>query len=168
MFMQNLINKPIILFSLLAYSLAAPALETDRNQKLILEGEPCTSNQSQGITECENLSIRQGTMKITAAFGNIKHQQQGIEQIEMRGEPVYFEQDLESGKQMTIVAQQINYDKKTETVRLQRQVRIVGDLGIITGEDITYNLLTQEMSTQADSEHKPQKFHMEIIPEDND
>lgn len=168
MFMQNLTNKTIILFGLLAYSLTAPALETDRNQKLTLEGEPCTSNQSQGLTECENLIIRQGTMKITADFGSIKHQQQGIKEINMRGRPVYFEQDLESGKKMTIVAQQINYHKKTEIVRLQKAVKIVGDLGIITGEDITFNLLTQELSSQSNNDQNSQKFHMEIPPENND
>ena len=129
-------------------------------------GSGCVTRQKEQQTECPNgLTVKQGSMVIKAKYGLIDHQKKGIQNIKMTGTPVHFEQKMETGELMVILAKKMDYVKKDETIYLKGDVKITSDMGVTTGQEMEINLLTQEISSL--SENPDQQFHMEIVP-DND
>ena len=159
--MQNLTVSFLLLFVTASW-----ALESDRKQKIILDGGGCIQRAKLGQTECpKGLVIKQGSMTIKAKYGLIDHKNKGVQSIKMTGAPAHFEQKMESGELMVILANQMDYVKKDEKIYLKGDVKITSDMGVTTGQEMEINLLTQEISSL--SENPDQQFHMEIVP-DND
>lgn len=159
--MQNLVAS--LLLSMTATSWA---LDSDRKENITLDGGGCVTNQKTYKTECPNgLVIKQGTMRIKAKYGLISHKDKGIQSIKMTGTPAHFEQKMESGELMVILAKQMDYIKDEEKIYLKGDVKITSDMGTTSGKEMEINLLTQEISSVSDDPE--QQFHMEIVP-DND
>ncbi len=159
---QALSVAAILLFT----TSAAWALDSDRKQKITLDGGGCVLRQKQQQTECpKGLTVKQGSMIIKAQYGLIGHQNKGVNSINMTGSPVRFEQKMESGELMVILAKKMDYIKAEEKIYLKGDVEITSDMGVTRGQEMEINLLTQEISSVSDD--PDQQFHMEIVP-DND
>ena len=161
--MQNM--KIRNLLALLAITPTCWALESDRIAKLIFEGEGCTTKMKVNQTEClKRIRIEQGTLLIKAEYGLVTHQKQGINNVLLKGHQAYMEQMMEDNDKLVIKANEIDYQKAAEIVYLSGNVSITSSIGVTTGEDLEFNLKTQEMISTSKS-HQP--FRMEIDQKDD-
>lgn len=157
--MQNLKTK--LLLVLLLSTGVSLALESDRQAKIIIEGPGCVSSLKENQTECKKgLTIEQGSMLIKSTYGLIFHQDKSVQNVLMRGDQVYMEQMMDDNTKMVILANEIDYQKQTEKVHLKGNVRITSAIGVTTGEEIEFNLQTQEIT--ALGEAQSEQFRMEI------
>lgn len=157
--MQNLKIKTG--WVLLLISTASLALDSDREAKIVIEGPGCVSKLKANQTECtKGLTIQQGSLLIKSTYGLINHQDKGISSILMKGNQVYMEQMLEDQDKMVIKANQVDYRKRDEKVYLKGQVSITSSIGVTTGDEIEFDLQTQEITAVGDQ--SSQQFRMEI------
>jgi len=165
MYMQNSnpVKRSVVsLFGLLIISFSVNALESDRQQKITLDGEGCISKLTIGQTECPNgMVIRQGSLKIESDYGLITHKDNQIATVKMTGSPVHMQQQMDDGTLMTIQANQIDFDYQVETAFLKGDVRIENNIGISTGEAMEFNLKTQEVKAVGEQN---QQFRLVIDP----
>lgn len=160
--MQNLTLSSLLL---MAVCHPVAALESDRKQKITLDGGGCVLRTKDNHTECpKGLIIKQGTMVIKGDYGLIHHKDKGIESVKMTGQPAHFEQKMDSGELMVIKANQMDYIKADEKIYLKGAVKVTSDMGVSRGESMEINLLTQEISSLTDDPN--QRFFMEIEPDD--
>ncbi len=141
------------------------ALESDRKQKIVLDGPSCKLQLKEQITVCNaGLTIRQGTLLIKSGKATIHHRDNQIDRIEMSGSPVYFEQQIsaEDGA-MEITAQRMDYRRAEDKIFMRGDVKIISSVGVTRGETMEFDLLTQEVT--AGGESGGQQFHMVIDPE---
>lgn len=139
---------------------SAVALDSDRQQKVIVQGPGCVTKLKQNETDCpKGLTIEQGTMQINAAAGTIYHKNKGIDRVLMSGNQVYMEQMMEDQEKMIIRANQVDYRKAEEKVFLSGNVSITSAIGVTTGENIEFDLQTQEIISAGDANTQ---FKMEI------
>ncbi len=156
--MQNLKIRTVILLFIISPS--CWALDSDRTAKIVIQGPGCKTQLKENQTEClKGLTIEQGSLLIKSTYGLIKHQDKGIDSVLMKGQQVYMEQLMEDRKKMTIKANQIDYQKNAEKVFLKGDVKITSSIGVTTGENLEFNLKTQEIISVGEEE---QPFKMEI------
>ena len=137
------------------------ALEADRKAKIVVQGPGCVSKLKLNQTECKKgLTIEQGSMLIKATYGIIYHQDKGVQRVEMKGDQVYMEQMMDDGDKMVIKANEMDYAKVENKVYLKGLVSITSSIGVTTGEEIEFDLLSQEIT--AVGEDAEQQFRMEI------
>lgn len=162
--MQNLKIKTT--FIMLIVTGSSWSLDSDREEKVIIEGPGCVTKLKSNQTEClKGLSIKQGSLLIKSTYGLINHKNKGIENVLMKGDQVYLEQLLEDQDKMIIMANQIDYKKAAEKVYLVGNVSITSSIGVTTGENIEFDLKTQEITTAGDD--SKQQFRMEIDQKDD-
>lgn len=162
--MQNLKINISILLLLVASS--SWSLDSDRNEKVIIEGPGCVTKLKANQTEClKGLTIEQGSLLIKSTYGLINHKNKGIENVLMKGDQVYMEQLMEDQDKMVIKANQIDYRKAEEKVYLEGKVSITSSIGVTTGENIEFDLKTQEITTSGEA--GKQQFRMEIDQKDD-
>ncbi|MCX7554628.1 hypothetical protein OS175_12110 [Marinicella sp. S1101] len=156
--MQNLKIKTAGM--LLLCALPVMALDSDRTAKIVIEGPGCLTKLKDSQTECKKgLKIVQGSLLIESTYGLINHKDQGIGNVLMRGEQVYMEQMMEDGDKMVIKANEMDYRKSEDKVYLVGNVSIKSSIGVTTGENIEFDLKTQEIISTGEGE---QQFRMEI------
>ncbi len=161
--MQNLRIKVLMVLCVLANT--SWALDSDRTAKIIIQGPGCKIKFGLKQTECLNgLTIEQGSLLIKSTYGLIKHQDKGIGSVLMKGEQVHMEQLMEGGDKMIIKANEIDYKKAEEIVYLSGNVSITSSIGVTTGEQLEFNLKTQEIISSDDMQ---QPFRMEIDQKDD-
>jgi len=143
------------------------ALESDRQAKVVVQAPlGCVSKLKLNQTECKNgLTIEQGSMLIKSRYGLIQHSKEGVVSVLMKGDQVYMEQLMDDQELMVIKANEINYQKAEEKVYLKGHVSIVSSIGVTTGEDIEFDLKTQEINAQG--EDNSQQFKI-VIDQKND
>lgn len=162
--MQNL--KISILMGMLVTSNLSVALESDRKAKIIIQGPGCVLKGKLNQTECKKgLTIEQGSMLIKSTYGLIFHADKGIQNVLLKGNQVYMEQTMDDNSKMIIKANEIDYQKKAEKVFLKGNVSITSNIGVTTGEEIEFDLQTQEI--KAIGEDETQQFRMEIDQEND-
>ncbi len=142
------------------------ALDSDRTAKIVIEGPGCISKLKVNQTECtKGLTIQQGSLLIKSTYGLINHKDKGISSILMKGNQVYMEQMMEDQDKMVIKANQVDYRKNDEKVFLKGQVSITSSIGVTTGDEIEFDLQTQEITALGDQ--SSQQFRMEIDQKDD-
>lgn len=141
-------------------TLPVMALDSDRTAKIVIEGPGCLTKLKDNQTECsKGLKIVQGSLLIESTYGLINHKDQGIGNVLMKGQQVYMEQMMEDGDKMVIKADEMDYRKSEEKVYLAGNVSIKSSIGITTGENIEFDLKTQEIISSGEGD---QQFRMEI------
>lgn len=151
---------PMICFLMLAFSVSA--LDSDRQQKITLEGDGCISKLTIGQTECpQGMVIKQGSLNIKSSYGLITHIDNQIDTVLMKGFPVQMQQQMDDGSQMNVRANEIIFDYQLEKAFLSGDVRIENNIGISTGEAMEFNLKTQEIKAVG---QQNQQFRLEIDP----
>jgi len=120
----------------------APAVEPP----IIIDSETNQYDLRTGVTRfTDNVSIQRGPMRVSADFGEV-HQAEGrITTIELTGEPTTWEDRLDDGTRVTGQAQRIHFDVLENVVTLTGQARIRHEQGEFTGEELTYDLDTENL-----------------------
>ena len=161
--MQNLKIKACLVFC--AMTTTSWALDSDRTAKIVIQGPGCKTKMKENLTEClKGLTIEQGSLLIKSTYGLIKHKDKGLGSVLMKGDQVYMEQLMEDGDKMVIKANEIDYQKAAEKVFLSGNVSISSSIGMTTGENLEFNLKTQEIISTGESQ---QPFRMEIDQKDD-
>ena len=126
---------------LLAVSLQAHALESDRKQPIEIEADQGELDQkNQSTTFSGNVVIKQGTLNIRAASVNVVRSADGQQTMKASGSPVRFGQTLDGGKgTVNGEASQVEYSSASNVVKLSGNAKVTrgGDKAegaVITGD----------------------------------
>jgi lipopolysaccharide export system protein LptA len=110
--MQNLIliRSIVIFLALLLFPVYSWAVKADASQPVLIDADSVTFNKAQGKAVYQgNVSIKQGTLKIHAAYIEINAPNNKIINIIATGFPLTIEQRMDSGKLAKGSAKQMQY-----------------------------------------------------------
>ena len=129
---------------LLALSLSATALESDRQQPLEINANATDGTLGDGITTMSgNVEIHQGTLHITADEAEIKKTDGRVQSVTFRGRPAFLEQEIEEQGLVKATAATINYQVANGLVTLTGDANVQHPQYQISGEVLTYDLKIQ-------------------------
>ena len=130
---------------LLAVSLQAHALESDRKQPIEIEADQGELDQkNQSTTFSGNVVIKQGTLNIRAASVNVVRSADGQQTMKASGSPVRFGQTLDGSKgTVNGEANQVEYSSASNVVKLSGNATVTRGGDKAEGAVITYNTRTE-------------------------
>jgi lipopolysaccharide export system protein LptA len=109
---------------------AAPALETDREQPILVEADGVEINDRSGVsTYTGNVVIRQGSIRIEADRVTVHQKQPESDKVIAEGDPVRFQQQPDDGELIKGRARRAEYQVDSELLYL------VGDAWLSQGSD---------------------------------
>ena len=109
---------------------AARALETDRQQPILVEADGVEINDRTGVsTYTGNVVIRQGSILIEADRVEVHQRQAESDKVVAEGDPVRFQQQPEDGELIKGRAKQAEYRVDSELLHL------IGDAYLSQGSD---------------------------------
>ena len=141
-----------LLIVLMIFSSQIQALKSDKDADFVLMGDnfinlPEVKDGLSQIKYWGNISIEQGTLKVSSDEAIVHNNKDGITKIELTGNPVEMEQfiDTEFGK-LEVVANKIDFMVKDDMLIMTGNVSIKSKIqGEMSGEKITMNLKTKEI-----------------------
>ena len=135
----------VLCCGLLAVSLQAHALESDRKQPIEIEADQGELDQkNQSTTFSGNVVIKQGTLNIRAASVNVVRSADGQQTMKASGSPVRFGQTLDGGKgTVNGEASQVEYSSASNVVKLSGNAKVTRGGDKAEGAVITYNTRTE-------------------------
>jgi lipopolysaccharide export system protein LptA len=135
---------------------AAPlqALETDRQQPLDVKADSTNGTLGDGMTTLKgNIEIRQGSLLVKAEVANVSKTEGRVQLIELSGNPVYLEQEIEDKGIVTAKAAEIEYEVATGIVVLTGAADVVHPQYQISGEKLIYDMNVQHFQGAGDEEN---------------
>ena len=150
---------------LLALSLSATALESDRQQPLEINANATDGTLGDGITTMSgNVEIHQGTLHITADEAEIKKTDGRVQSVTFRGRPAFLEQEIEEQGLVKATAATINYQVANGLVTLTGDANVQHPQYQISGEVLTYDLKIQHFKGNG-TENGNGRIHILLDPE---
>ena len=130
---------------LLAVSLQAHALESDRKQPIEIEADQGELDQkNQSTTFSGNVVIKQGTLNIRAGSVNVSRNDKGEQFMKASGSPVRFSQTLDDNKgTVNGQANNVTYSSAINLVTLTGNAKVQRGGDVAEGAVITYNTKTE-------------------------
>ncbi|QMT31048.1 lipopolysaccharide transport periplasmic protein LptA [Alysiella filiformis] len=136
--------KPILGIILLAGSLNAHALESDRNQPIAIEADQGSLDQKNQVTTFSgNVIIKQGSLNIRAANVRVSQDKSGNQTMNAEGNPVKFGQQLENKGYVEGQGTRVEYASATGLVKLSGNAKVQRGGDVAVGDVITYNMRTE-------------------------
>lgn len=137
---------------LAALPLAAPARESDRQQSMSIEADDTNAvlDDDGESTLTGNVSITQGTLKITAHSATIARKAGDISSVLFQGTPATLQQENDNGALMKAQGNRIDYDVAAESVTLTGNVLVDQAGDSLRGERIVYDLKNGRLNGQGD------------------
>lgn len=138
------ILNPLFAAVLLAGSLNAYALESDRNQPIHIEADQGSLDQKNQVTVFSgNVVINQGTLNIRAANVRVSQDAQGNQTMHATGTPVRFKQELENKGWVEGEGSRAEYASASNIVKLIGNAKVQRGGDVAQGEAISYNTRTE-------------------------
>lgn len=129
---------------LLAGSLNAYALESDRNQPIAIEADQGSLDQKNQVTTFSgNVIIKQGSLNIRAASVRVSQDKSGNQTMHAEGSPVKFGQQLENKGYVEGQGNKVEYASATGLVKLSGNAKVQRGGDVAIGDVITYNMRTE-------------------------
>lgn len=144
---------PLLLSALL---LALPAVvvakSADRNQPVYIDADSQDGDMNDnGINVWRgNVSLTQGTLKIGAAYAELRQRNGDPSLAVFTGKPVTLRQQLDDGTWMDAKADRIEYDLNAESIVLIGNYTIKSPKGSNSGQRMVYNTRTGGMQAGGD------------------
>jgi len=139
--------KPLILSCGVALLLAvnpAFALKTDRQKPLEVNADSTDGTLGDGTATLEgSVVIRQGTLLITADRAEVEKAEGRARRVELNGNPVHLQQEIEEQGLVTAQARKIEYEVATGIVTLSGAADVVHPQYHISGEVLEYDMNVQ-------------------------
>ncbi len=137
---------------LTALPLAAQARESDRQQSMSIEADDTNAvlDDDGETTLTGNVSITQGTLKITAHSATIARKAGDISGVLFQGTPATLQQENDNGALMKAQGNRIDYDVAAESVTLTGNVLVDQAGDNLRGERIVYDLKNGRLNGQGD------------------
>jgi len=131
----------------------AHALKTDRQQPLDVNADSSDGTLGDGVATLRgNVEIRQGTLLIRADVANVQKSEGRVQRIELNGEPVRLEQEIEQEGLVTARARTIEYEVASGIVTLTGAADVVHPQYHISGEVLVYDMNLQHFQGSGDEE----------------
>jgi len=163
---QSIISPRLWLFlSLLWFSPALVALESDRQQPLEVNANSTDGTLGDGITTLRgDVEIRQGSLHITADEAEVNKVDGRVSSVTFRGQPAFLEQEIEETGLVQATAKVINYQVASGLVTLTGNADVKHPQYQISGETLTYDLNIQHFKGSGD-ENGNGRIHIRLDPE---
>jgi lipopolysaccharide export system protein LptA len=131
---------PFLIAALLAP--AASAEKADREKEIVIGADVATADDVNRTSTWDgNVIITQGTMRITAARVVIKEDARRFKHYTATGAPVTFRQKRDNVDEWVEgFAQRVEFDEKSDMLRLFDNARVKSNQNEITGEYIAYDM----------------------------
>lgn len=146
---------------------SAMALESDRQQELIIEADQLEGNEQEKVTRLSgDVFLRQGTLNIRAETAVLHGPVKSLERLVVEGSPATLIQELEEREgTLHAEARRIEYDLTS------RQLVLTGDAVVdqgnrhLTGERILYDLAADRVVGESGTESDGNRVRIRIEPE---
>lgn len=129
---------------------SALAKSSDRNQRTNVgaDSSDCSINEGGPCILTGNVSIKQGSMDITAARADVRRSGGEIRSVKLDGAPVKLRQQMDDGAWLNATAAQVDYDLGNSIVIFTGSANIQQPgRGSISGERIVYNMRTGQVQS---------------------
>lgn len=138
----------LVLAAALAVPAAVLARSSDRNQPMDIDAghTDYSLDDSKPATLSGGVTITQGTLDIRASTAVISQRGGDPTRVVLTGSPVTLKQQMDDGTPMTATATKIDYDLVTEVVVFTGKVDIRQPRGNLSGERVTYNMRTNQVT----------------------
>ncbi len=142
---QQKTGLPVLLASFfLLLPLMAVALETDRQQPLEVNANSTSGTLGDGVTTLAgNITIRQGSLKISAEDAEVEKTDGRVSLLTLRGNPARLEQEIEQQGLVQARAKVIVYQVASGLVTLTGDADVKHPQYEISGEVLKYDLNAQ-------------------------
>lgn len=129
------------------FSSSAIAKTDDIKQPLHIDADSVTFNRAKGYAIYQgNVSIKQGTLSITAAKIEIFSSNNTISRMVASGSPVRFQQQMDDGKRAKGRANNMRYLVQEKQLRLSGGAKLTQDKDTFSSDYINYAVNTGELS----------------------
>lgn len=135
---------PALLAALLLAAAPAHALKSDRQQPLDARADATSGTLGDGTaTFSGNVEIRQGTLLIRADLATVEKLEGRVRRIELSGDPVHLQQEIEEEGLVTAEARTVEYEVASGIVTLSGAADVEHPQYQISGEVLRYDLNAQ-------------------------
>lgn len=132
------------LAALLLAAAPAHALKSDRQQPLDARADATSGTLGDGTATFRgNVEIRQGTLLIRADLATVEKLQGRVRRIELSGDPVHLQQEIEEEGLVTAEARTVEYEVASGIVTLSGAADVNHPQYQISGEVLRYDLNAQ-------------------------
>ena len=147
------------------FPLPLAALESDRQETLLIEADNSTGPLGDGTTTIwGNVDIRQGTLHITADKAEVIKTDGKVSSVTISGKPASLQQEIEEQGLVQATADMIDYQVASGLVTLTGNADVKHPQGQISGDILTYDLNIQHFQGNSD-ENPNSRIHIQLDPE---
>lgn len=157
-----------LLLSLLLLTPAVAALESDRQQQLVIEADKLEGDEQAQVTRLEgDVLLRQGTLRIQADTAVLHGPVKSLESLVVEGRPATLTQEIEDREgQLHAEAQRIEYDLVARRVVLTGKALVDQGNRRLTGDRILYDLAADRVIGESGDQTDGDRVRIRIDPDD--
>ena len=153
------------LLCVVLFPLPAAALESDRQETLLIEADNSDGPLGDGTTTIwGNVDIRQGTLHITADKAEVNKTDGKVSSVTISGQPASLQQEIEEQGLVQATANIIDYQVASGLVTLTGNADVKHPQGQISGDVLTYDLNIQHFQGNS-NENGNRRIHIQLDPE---
>lgn len=158
-------NKFLLLMLIvLLLPLPAWALKTDRQQPLDVNADASDGTLGDGTSQLHgNVEIRQGTLLIKADHAQVTKVDGRVREVELRGEPVHLQQEIEEQGLVVAEANTVQYEVATGLVTLTGNADVVHPQYKVSGDVLKYDMNIQHFQGSGGEENG--RIRIQLDPE---
>jgi len=129
------------------------ALKSDRQEPLDVKADATDGTLGDGLATLKgSVEIRQGTLLITADVADVAKAEGRVTRIELSGEPVHLQQEIENEGMVVAEASRIEYEVATGIVTLTGNADVAHPQYRISGEKLVYDMNVQHFQGSGNGE----------------
>lgn len=164
-------TRPIrtsLLLSLLVLAPALEALESDRQQELVIEADQLEGDEQTQVTRLNgDVRLRQGTLNIQADTATLHGPVKSLERLVVEGRPATLTQDLEARDgRLRAEARRIDYDLVSRRLVLSGNAVVDQGKRRLTGDRILYDLAADRVIGESGDAPDGDRVQIRIEPEE--
>lgn len=154
-----------ILVALLALAGPLHALESDRQQPLLINADSTDGTLGDGKAILRgNVEIRQGTLLVRADVAEVEKADGRVRLVLLTGEPVLLQQEIENEGLVSATARQITYQVASGLVTLTGAADVNHPQYHISGEVLTYDMNQQHFRGSGGNGRVRIQLAPEVVP----
>jgi len=140
----------------------ALAMKTDRQEPLDVKADSTDGTLGDGVATLQgSVEIRQGTLLVQADMAQVFKTEGRVRRIELTGNPVQLEQQIEEQGLVTANAAKIDYEVATGIVTLTGGANVVHPQYRISGEKLVYDMNVQHFQGAGGEDNSRIQLHLE-------
>lgn len=152
---------------LLAASGSLQALKSDRQQPLEVNADTTDGTLGDGTATLKgNVEIQQGTLLVKADVANVIKAEGRVRRVDLSGNPVHLQQEIENEGLVTAQAEKIVYEVATGIVTLTGAADVVHPQYRISGDILVYDMNLQHFQGSGGDDNGRIRIQLdpEVIP----